>query len=65
MRTTPRTSFEGTAGTTWRSTRTRLVVSVVRGGRTGESVRELVTDVKERFGVRPPELITTRRVYGL
>ena len=28
----------------------RLVVSVVPGERTGESVRELVTDVKERLG---------------
>ena len=36
----------------------RLVVSVVPG-RTGESVRELVTDVKERLGDRAPELITT------
>ena len=35
----------------------RLVVSVVPGERTGESVRELVTDVKERLA--PPELITT------
>ena len=37
----------------------RLVVSVVPGERTGESVRELVTDVKERLGGRAPELITT------
>ena len=37
----------------------RLVVSVVPGERTGESVRELVTDVKERLGDRAPELITT------
>ena len=37
----------------------RLVVSVVPGERTGESVRELVTDVKERLGDRVPELITT------
>ena len=59
MRTTPRTSFEGTAGTTWRLLEHRLVVSVVPGERTGESVRELVTDVKERLGDRAPELITT------
>ena len=37
----------------------RLVVSVVPGERTGELVRELVTDVKERLGGRAPELITT------
>jgi IS1 family transposase/transposase-like protein len=37
----------------------RLVVSVVPGERTTESVRELVTDVKERLGGRAPELITT------
>jgi IS1 family transposase len=37
----------------------RLVVSVVPGERTEESVRELVGDVKERLGGRTPELITT------
>src|SRR4051795_6758607 len=37
----------------------RLVVSVVPGERTAESVQELVTDVKERLGGRAPELITT------
>ena len=37
----------------------RLVVSVVPGERTTESVRELVTDVKERLSGRAPELITT------
>jgi IS1 family transposase/transposase-like protein len=37
----------------------RLVLSVVPGERTGESVLELVEDVKERLGGRPPELITT------
>ena len=37
----------------------RLVVSVVPGERTVESVQELVSDVKERLGGRAPELITT------
>jgi IS1 family transposase/transposase-like protein len=37
----------------------RLVVSVIPGERTAESVRELVTDVKERLDGRVPELITT------
>ena len=37
----------------------RLVVSVVPGERTAESVRELVGDVKGRLGGRAPELITT------
>jgi IS1 family transposase/transposase-like protein len=37
----------------------RLVVSVVPGERTAESVRELVNDVKGRLGGRVPELITT------
>jgi hypothetical protein len=37
----------------------RLVVSVVPGERTAESVRELVGDVKERLGGRAPMLITT------
>ena len=37
----------------------RLVVSVVPGERTTESVQELVTDVKERLDGRVPELITT------
>lgn len=37
----------------------RLVVSVVPGERTSESVRELVADVKGRLGGRTPELITT------
>jgi IS1 family transposase/transposase-like protein len=37
----------------------RLVVSVVPGERTAESVRELVEDVKERLDGRVPELITT------
>ena len=43
----------------------RLVVSVVPGERTGESVRELVTDVKERLGDRAPGADHDRRVYGL
>lgn len=37
----------------------RLVVSVVPGERTAESVQELVNDVKERLDGRVPELITT------
>jgi IS1 family transposase/transposase-like protein len=37
----------------------RLVVSVVPGQRTAESVQELVSDVKERLGGRAPALITT------
>jgi IS1 family transposase/transposase-like protein len=37
----------------------RLVVSVVPGERTTESVQELVSDVKERLDGRVPELITT------
>jgi IS1 family transposase/transposase-like protein len=37
----------------------RLVVSVVPGERTAESVEELVTDVKERLDGRVPDLITT------
>jgi IS1 family transposase/transposase-like protein len=37
----------------------RLVVSVVPGERTAESVRELVGDVKRRLGGRAPVLITT------
>src|SRR5918998_4828816 len=37
----------------------RLVVSVVPGERTAESVQELVSDVKGRLGGRAPELITT------
>jgi IS1 family transposase len=37
----------------------RLVVSVVPGQRTAESVRELVGDVKGRLDGRTPELITT------
>ena len=37
----------------------RLVVSVVPGERTTESVRELVGDVKGRLDGRVPELITT------
>ena len=37
----------------------RLVVSVVPGKRTVESVDELVTDVKERLDGRTPALITT------
>jgi IS1 family transposase len=37
----------------------RLVVSVVPGERTAESVQELVNDVKGRLGGRAPELITT------
>jgi IS1 family transposase/transposase-like protein len=37
----------------------RLVVSVVPGERTAESVQELVSDVKERLDGRVPELITT------
>ena len=43
----------------------RLVVSVVPGERTGESVRELVTDVKERLGDRAAGAYHDRRVYGL
>src|SRR4051794_39158548 len=37
----------------------RLVVSVVPGERTAESVQELVDDVKERLDGRVPDLITT------
>ena len=37
----------------------RLVVSVIPGERTAESVQELVADVKERLDGRTPELITT------
>jgi len=37
----------------------RLVVSVVPGERTAESVRELVGDLKGRLGGRAPRLITT------
>jgi transposase-like protein len=37
----------------------RLVVVVVPGERTAESVQELVSDVKQRLGDRVPELITT------
>src|SRR3954464_16085262 len=37
----------------------RLVVSVVPGERTTESVQELVGDVKERLDGRVPDLITT------
>ena len=37
----------------------RLVVSVVPGERTAESVQELVSDVKERLDGRVPGLITT------
>ena len=37
----------------------RLVVSVVPGERTAESVQELVNDVKERLDGRVPALITT------
>jgi IS1 family transposase/transposase-like protein len=37
----------------------RLVVSVVPGERTAESVQELVTDTKERLDGRTPVLITT------
>ena len=37
----------------------RLVVAVVPGERTTESVEELVGDVKGRLGGRPPALITT------
>jgi IS1 family transposase/transposase-like protein len=37
----------------------RLVVSVVPGERTAESVQELVNDVKGRLGGQAPELITT------
>jgi hypothetical protein len=37
----------------------RLVVSVVPGERTAESVQELVTDVQERLGGRTPAWITT------
>ena len=39
--------------------RHRLVVSVVPGERTAESVNELVSDVKERLCGRPPGLITS------
>src|SRR4051794_16860510 len=37
----------------------RLIVSVVPGERTAESVAELVGDVKDRLGGRAPRLITT------
>jgi IS1 family transposase/transposase-like protein len=37
----------------------RLIVSVVPGERTAESVEELVRDVKRRLGGRAPRLITT------
>ncbi len=37
----------------------RLVVAVVPGARTAESVQELVNDVKERLDGRVPALITT------
>src|SRR4051812_25367698 len=37
----------------------RLVVSVIPGERTAESVEEWVVDVKERLGGRTPDLITT------
>jgi IS1 family transposase/transposase-like protein len=37
----------------------RLVVSVVPGERTAESVQELVADVKQRLRGRPPGLITS------
>src|SRR5947199_10612103 len=37
----------------------RLVVAVVPGERTTESIRELVGDVKGRLGGRAPRLITT------
>jgi transposase-like protein/IS1 family transposase len=37
----------------------RLVVSVVPGERTAESVQELVADVKQRLDGRPPGLITS------
>jgi IS1 family transposase/transposase-like protein len=37
----------------------RLVVSVIPGERTAQSVQELVSDVKERLNSRVPELITT------
>ena len=43
----------------------RLVVSVVPGERTGESIRELVTDVKERIGRPGSGADHDRRVYGL
>src|SRR3954453_16527154 len=36
----------------------RLVVSVIPGERSAESVRELVTDVKDRLGGRSLELMT-------
>ena len=37
----------------------RLVVSVIPGERTAESVQDLVSDVKERLDGRVPDLITT------
>ena len=37
----------------------RLVLAVVPGERTAETVQELVQDVKERLGGRTPDLITT------
>jgi IS1 family transposase len=37
----------------------RLVLAVIPGERTAETVEELVGDVKERLGGRTPELITT------
>ena len=43
----------------------RLVVSVVPGERTAESVEELVGDVKERLAGRVPSADHDRRVFGL
>jgi IS1 family transposase/transposase-like protein len=37
----------------------RLVLTVIPGERTAETVQELVADVKERLGGRTPDLITT------
>ena len=59
MRTTPRTSSGGTAGTTWRSTRSTAWSCRWSRGSDAKSVQELVTDVKERLDGRVPELITT------
>ena len=59
----PRGPVSRAAGTTWRSTRSRLGRGSSRGA-DGESVRELVTDVKERLGDLAPS-DHDRRVYGL
>ena len=55
----PDDRFAGTAGTTWRSTRSTGWSCRWSRERTAESVEELVGDVKERLGGRVPRLITT------